>query len=292
MTETMATQEITVQNLPDTTILNPFAREKSNRTIVGSAAQAEIQRSIAEVQAAIMLAKQFPRDKMDAFDRIVNECCRNTLAESATYSYSRGGQEVTGPTIRLAEVIALNWGNFQFGWDEAGRANGQSEIIAWAWDCETNVRRTTKFFVRHWRDTKRGGYALKDERDIYELCANQAARRMRACVLNIIPGDVVEAAIQQCDRTLASKEAVTPEKIKLLLEAFDKYGVTKAHIEKRIGRKIDAINGAVMMQLRKIFNGLRDGMSKPSEFFEIEETKTGTDTPKTASDQLSQFEGD
>ena len=275
-------QDQTVQNVP-AEISNPFGSSRS--TVAGISAQVEIQRTISEVQAAIVLAKQFPRNKVDSADRILTECCRTSLANAATYSYTRGGQEVTGPTIRLAEVIATNWGNFQFGWDEIGRANGQSEILAWAWDCETNVRRTTKFFVKHWRDTKRGGYAPKDERDIYELCANQAARRMRACILNIVPGDVVEAAMAQCERTLVQNEVITPEKIKALLEAFDKFGVTKEHIEKRIGRKADTINGAVMAQLRRIYNSLSSEMAKPSEFFEIEQK--GGETSST--NKLDEF---
>lgn len=257
--------------------LNPFEGERQSRVAtVGGAV--EVQRAVAEVQAAIMLAKQFPRDKLDCTDRILTECTRASLAESAIYSYPKGGQEVTGPSIRLAEVLAMNWGNFQFGWDELGRKDGTSEIRAWAWDCETNVRRETRFTVRHWRDTKSGGYAIKDERDIYELCANQAARRMRACVLNIIPGDVIEAAVQQCERTLQQNEAVTPDKIKALLSAFEAYGVSKGQIEKRLGRKVDALNGAAMAQLRKIYNGIKDGMAKVEEFFEPD-SSTNAPTP-------------
>lgn len=260
-------QEIIEVERPATS-LNPFESERLSRN-VSIATTVDSHRAIAEVQAAIMLAKQFPRDKLESMDRILTECCRPTLAESATYSYTRGGAEVTGPSIRLAEVLATNWGNFQFGWNEMARSNGQSEILAFAWDCQTNVRRTIQFFVKHWRDTKKGGHALRDERDIYEICANQAARRMRACILNTIPGDVIECAVQQCEKTLATHEIVTPETIALMIKAFEPFGVTKEHIEKRIGRKIDAINGAVMVQLRKIYNGLKDGMCKPHEFFDV-----------------------
>ena len=250
--------------------LNPFEGERSKAVASSSSSAVEMQRAQAEVYAAIMLAKQFPRDKVSSTDRILTECCREKLAEAAVYSFPRGGQEVAGPSIRLAEVLAQNWGNFQFGWDEVNRSNGVSEIIAFAWDVETNVRRTMKFFVKHWRDTKKGGYALTDERDIYELCANQAQRRVRACILNVIPGDVVEAAVDQCERTLSADNNVTKEKISSLLLAFEQIGVSKAQIEKRIGRKADGINGAIIAQLRKIYTGIREGMSKPSEFFEAE----------------------
>ena len=265
--------------------LNPFEGERKS-LVQSSAGAAEIQRAVAETQAAIMLAKQFPRDKVDAVDKILTECTRPTLADAAIYSYPKGGTEVTGASIRLAEVLAMNWGNFTFGWKETGRREiggvGVSEIQTYAWDYESNVRAVREFSVKHWRDLKGGkGYAIKDERDIYELCANQAARRMRACILQIIPGDVVEAAVSQCETTMTSNENVTPDSIKKLLAAFEGFGVSKGQIEKRLGRKMEipGVNGAVMAQLRKIYAGLRDGMSKPEEFFEPESGQVATEQP-------------
>lgn len=266
-------------------INNPYSDDQRSMVVGGGAsASAEVSRAVAEVKASIMLAKEFPRSRQDAVERILAECCRETLAEAATYSYTKGGQEISGPSIRLAEVIAQNWGNFHFGWDELSRNNSQSEILAWAWDYETNVKRTTTFFVKHWRDTKKGGYLIKDEREIYELCANQAARRMRACILNIIPGDVTEAAVAQCDLTLQQKEKVTPETIKKLLAAYEALGVSKAQIEKKMLRKAEGFNGANMMQLRKIYNGLKEGMSRVEEIFdpelsEVDQKPAASDAP-------------
>lgn len=37
-----------------------------------------------------------------------------------------------------------------------------------------------QFELKHWRTTKNGGYKLTDDRDIYELEANMASRRIRA----------------------------------------------------------------------------------------------------------------
>ena len=43
-----------------------------------------------------------------------------------------------------------------------------------------------------------------DPRDIYEMVANQGARRLRACILGIIPGDVVGASVEECQKTLTT----------------------------------------------------------------------------------------
>ncbi len=230
----------------------------------------ETTRAVAETQAAIYLAKQFPRDQRVAVDRVLAACERPSLAEKAVYSYARGGSDISGPSIHLAKAIAREWGNINFGIRELSNANGESEVEAFAWDIESNAREVKVFQVRHWRDTKQGGYALKDQRDIYELVANQGARRMRACILGIIPGDVVDLAIEQCEKTLKASVKVTPELISEMVKKFDEFGVSKAMIEKKIQRNIDTLTPGQVVNLRKIFNSLRDGVAAVADFFEVE----------------------
>jgi len=256
---------------------NPFAAP-AKANAASTTTEVESQRAIAETQAAVLMAKRFPRDQAGAMDKILTACTRPTLAESATYSYSRGGAEVTGPSIRLAETIAQLWGNLQFGIRELSQANGESEVEAFAWDIETNTRQVKVFKVPHTRHTKKGITKLTDPRDIYELVANNGARRLRACILGVIPGDVVEAATNQCVVTLITKVDLTSDLIKSLLEKFSQHGVTKAMIEKRIQRNIDSITPALVVNLRKIFNSLKDGMASVSDFFEPDTGKT-TDAP-------------
>lgn len=230
-------------------------------------------REAQNVQVAMLAAKRFPRDERAALDRVLNSCCRESLASVAIYQFSRGGSDIQGPSIRLAEAIAQHWGNIESGWREVDRSKdadgtGVSVIEAFAWDLQSNYRVPRVFNVRHWRDTRKGGYALSDERDVYELCANQAARRVRACLLAVIPGDVVEEAQRQCDTTLAAKADTSPEAQKKILVAFEPFGVTRAQIEARIQRRLESITAAQVVQLRKVLASLKDGMSKAEDWFE------------------------
>ncbi|CAK0768343.1 hypothetical protein CCP3SC15_3840002 [Gammaproteobacteria bacterium] len=234
----------------------------------GALAQAESNRAIAEVQAAMILARQFPRDEQRALDKMLVAFQRQGLAEAALYSYSKGGTEVSGPSIRAAEAIAQNWGNLQFGIRELSQQAGESTVEAFAWDVETNVRQIKVFQVPHVRSKRTGNVKLTDPRDIYELVANQGARRLRACILGVIPGDIIEAVVDQTDTTLKAKADTSPAALKKLEEAFSTYGVTKEMLEKKIQRRIDAITPAQIVSLRKIYNSLRDGMSQPSDWFE------------------------
>lgn len=254
----------------------------------GSQAMIDIeqQRAVSEVQGAIVLAKRFPRNQIEAMDRISVTCQRPGLAEQALYSYARGGTEITGPSIRLAEAIAQNWQNLQFGIRELEQRNGESTVEAFCWDVETNVRQVKAFQVKHERHTKKGNYKLEDPRDIYEAVANQGARRLRACILGIIPGDVIDAAVGQCEQTLKSKADTSPDALKKLVDVFAGMKVTKEQIEKRIQRRLDTITPAQLIQLRKIYNSLKDGMSAPADWFEATTADAKPDASKSLKDKV------
>lgn len=258
--------------------VNPF---KNGTEVVPSSmssalVEVEKSRAVQETQAAMVIAKKFPRNQIEAMDRILNTCTRQSLAEHALYSYARGGTSITGPSIRLAEAIAQNWGNIQFGIRELEQGDRVSTVEAFAWDLETNTKQVKIFQVAHKRYTKKGSYVLEDPRDIYEMVANQGARRLRACILGVIPGDVIEAAVKQCDATLKVKADVTPERIAGIVEKFGEYGVTKTQIEARIQRRVDAITPAQMVSLGKVYNSLKDGMSVAADWFTPEEGTTAT----------------
>lgn len=129
--------------------VNPFSGAAATASAIPQAdnplAASDAARAVAEVQAALLVARMNPRDPVRAMDRILNACTRPTLAESSTYAFSRGGTSVTGPTIRLAEALAQGWGNIQYGLRELSQKNGVSTVAAYAWDVETNTRREIQF---------------------------------------------------------------------------------------------------------------------------------------------------
>lgn len=260
---------------------NPFAASvpAQARQSGTAVAQSDQQRAIAEVQAAMMIARMNPRDQIAAMDRILNACARPTLADAAVYTYSKGGSDVSGPSIRLAEAMAQAWGNMQFGIRELDQANGESTVQAYAWDVETNTRREITFQVPHVRHTRKGAYKLEDPREIYELVANQGSRRLRACILAVIPGDVTEAAVSQCETTMRTKADTSPEAMQKMVSAFEPFGVTKEQIERRIQRRLEAIQPAQVVSLKKIYASLRDGMSSTSDWFDAQDTDAPQSTP-------------
>ena len=250
---------------------NPYDEGNLPATKPGTVAVEET-RAMAEVKAQVFLAKQFPRDPVKATDRILLECDRLKLAEKAIYTFPRRTSQITGPSIRLAEAIQRSWGNIMSGIVEVERNDSESSMLAYAWDLETNAMSRQEFKVPHTRDTRSGKKTLTDDRDIYEMTANQGARRKRACILSLIPGDVVEAAVSRCEKTLVSKVGDLGKVIPAMVEKFGKIGITKDMIEKRLRHRIDSTQPAEVVQLGNIYNSIQDGMAVVSDFFETEST--------------------
>lgn len=242
-----------------------------------------------EVQAAYVIAKKFQRNELNSYNRIMNACKRLSMAESSMYSYPRGGTLVTGPSIRLAEMLAQNWGNIDAGVREVSQDKGVSIAEAYAIDLETNTRVTKTFYVKHERHTKQGVKRLTDPRDIYELVANQGARRLRACILGVIPDDVVEDAVNQCTKTLESSDVPIKEQVKKMVSAFDDLGVKVEHLEKRLGHNLDATIPSEIVTLKQIYRSLKDGMASREQFFDMgnqaEASKSVTSTLENLKNQ-------
>lgn len=228
----------------------------------------ESQRAIAEAQGKLVIAKRFPRDEVTAYSRVMQACQRPGLAAKAFYQYSRGGSSVSGPTIRFAEELARCWGNIDYGIKELSQDKGKSEMQAYAWDLETNAMSVQNFTNPHIRESGKQQITLTSQRDIYEANANMGARRLRARILAILPSDLVEDAIEQCKRTLAGQsDEPLIDRVRRMIVQFAKFGVTQEQIEQRLGRKIETMSADDLVEYIGIFNSLKEGASKPSEWF-------------------------
>lgn len=250
--------------------MNQLSEQFNQQNQPSVLAQSSSSREMEEVKVAIFMARQSPRNVFQSEQRILDACKRPSLAQTAVYSYPRGGARVEGPSIRLAEVLAQNWGNLSFGVKELEQREGESVAMAYAWDLETNVRQEKVFTVKHSKKANGNIKKLDDPRDIYEHVANNGARRLRSCILGIIPGDIVETAVEECNRTLqGNNKGPLKDRVANALKAFkDKYRVTQEMVENRFGYKADAFTEYDYADLIKIFNSLKDGMSKVEDWFD------------------------
>jgi regulator of replication initiation timing len=227
-------------------------------------------RAVAEIQAAVLMAKQSPRNQGQAYLDIIDTCKRSAFAETALYAYPRGGTLVEGPSIRMAEVLARCWGNCRVGITIQYQDADKTEARAYAYDLQTNYMIDQDFTVPHKRTTRKGVQRLTDERDIRELVSNIGSRHLRGCILRLIPSDIVDDAEQQVKQTLISTDVPIGEQIKKMIKAFNELGVKVEHLEKRLGHNMDATIPQEIVTLKSIWKSIKDGMAKREDFFEIQ----------------------
>lgn len=258
-------------------VLNPFAVAAPSEHMNVGTVTIEEARAVAEVKAKLFAAKTYPRDKAAAFQSIMDACRRPALAGVSMYAYPKGGGKVRGPSIRLAEVLAAAWGNVSYGLRELSRKPGVSEMQAYCWDMQTNTESLQNFTVKHEIDLTGGlKKILKDEREIYELTANAGARRMRARILAIIPPDVIEAAIEECRKTMAGDNK-TPliDRVRKMVGAFADLGVSLALIEKQTGKKLEDLLPDDLADLQEIYRSIKDEMTSASQWFDTKAEAAG-----------------
>lgn len=240
----------------------------------GQATQIEQSRVIAEVEAAVIMAHRFERD-MPKVRRDLTEMCRDPyLANRAFYVQRRTGGEVTGLTIHLARAMATAYRNVQANVVELDRDNGrrQSQMMAYAWDLETNVRVSTTWIVEHRRDVNKQIKDIPDLSGIYENNANQSSRRLREQIVALLPPSLVKMATDVCRATVKDGGGVPmSQRVAKILELFEDLEVTRSMLERRLRRPAGDWIPRDIAELQVVFESLTDGSIHLDEAFPPEE---------------------
>jgi hypothetical protein len=266
---------------------------------------AEEARAVAKVKAQFYVAKTSPRDVNERLNAIKKLCKIAEVAQNSEFSFPRGRTTVRGPNIRIAELIASNWHNFEYGITEINRGQGASLCEAYAIDMESNTAYRMQYVVPHRRDKNDSGGGegtvdLKTDRDIYEMIANMGSRRVREAILRVIPTFVVEAAMDVCRATKLETDQREPlaDRIPKALSAWKDLGVTPAMIAAWLRCPIKDMIEQQYQDLKEIYRTIKANEGRVSDYFEIPtnapqaqtsagaakvEEKSGGESPKQAS---------
>lgn len=252
---------------------------QSGNGLNAGAVAIESERAIAEAQGQLTLAKRFPRSMTAAMTDFLEACNSPDFAATAFYTVKNRG---SGPSIRFAEEAARCYGNFVFGHKELSRSEGKSEIEVYAWDMEKNNRSPRQITVMHVLDTQDGPRKLVNQADIDNRIANVASKQMRGRILALLPKHLVAAGIAAAKRTLAGGgEKPLSERIVAMVQAFARFGVTKAHLQTYLVHEIDNTTVDELADLMGIFNAIKEG-AKASEYFPLGEAATDANASTAA----------
>ncbi|MGG7450585.1 hypothetical protein ACQ3HE_06810 [Plantibacter auratus] len=247
--------------------MNEIALPNNLAAPASQGAMVEQSRAIAEVAAAVGVARQFPRDTNRAVDQMRELCGRLAIANRAFYSVPNRG---SGLSVHIARELSRIFGNVDYGVRELNRddARGESEMQAWAWDVETNVRSTRSFIVPHAKSTKAGRKALTDLNDIYLNNQNVAARAVRECVFSILPGWFLADAETILKQTIERGDGKPIEQRRTdALDVFASLKVTEKQLTDKLGKPVGQWGPRDIAELTKAYSSITQDGIPASEFF-------------------------
>lgn len=230
-------------------------------------AAVEQARAVAEVQAAVTVAQAIPRDLNRAHAEMRQSCSTLATAEIAFYRVPKRGE---GPSVHLARELARIWGNIDYGVRELRRDDelGVSEIQAFAWDQQTNVRSTRTFQVPHQRMAGGKRSNLTDLGDVYLNNQNVGARAVRECIFTVLPRSFTAEAMTLCEQTLARGDGEPLDaRITKAISGFRSIGVTPEQIEDKLGKRQGQWDAGDVGRLGVLFTSIKQGETTVDDEF-------------------------
>jgi hypothetical protein len=254
-----------------TTDLDTIATRPTAVVPLGQITAVEQARAVAEVQAAVVVAQQVPRSMGAATADMRDACGRLGLANRAFYSLPNRGN---GPSVHLARELARIFGNVQYGVHELRRddAAGISEVQAFAWDVEKNVRSTRTLIIPHARMKKINGKQTRDPlidlADVYLNNQNIGARAVRECIFTVLPAWFVDEAVELCRTTLRDGEGKPlAQRIDEAVKAFAGIGIKVSQLEESVGKKRTSWQPGDIAELVVVYQSIQRGdVSKDDAF--------------------------
>jgi len=239
-------------------------REEQTGELAIASANAQAQH---EIQSAIIIAQRFRRNEDLAYAKLMKAASRPAFAEEALYSFPRGDATVEGPSVNMAREAARVWGNIRYGVSIIRDDDETRHIQAWAWDVETNTKATAEDNFKKLVFRKNKGWIVPDERDLRELTNRRGAIALRNCLLNLIPKDVIEDAVEAVKKTMQSGAKADPDVArKKIVTAFSAIGISPEDLEKKLGHTIAQCTADEVSELRGIYKSIADGNSKWGEY--------------------------
>jgi hypothetical protein len=229
----------------------------------------------AEIDSQISTAKQYPRhlakvkSDMMSFATLDEE-----TAQSCFYTVPRGGKNIQGPSVRLAEIAVSCYRNIRVGSRvvETVTKGETPHVVVQSvcHDLEMNVAVTVEKRRRivGKKDYKTGDRKPIDEDDITLASNSGAAIAFRDAVFKVIPGALIKPVFEQAKKVAIGDAKTLGDRRAKSVEAFAKMGITKERVLQRIEKKtMEDIALDDLETLIGLYNAIKEGHSTIEEAF-------------------------
>lgn len=219
----------------------------------------------AEVDVAIVTAKTFPRSMTGFLHRAEGLATYNAeIARSMEYAKPVNGGLVKGPSVRLAEIVAISYGNLRVG----GRvlSIGEKEVVAQgvAHDLETNVAVSMDVTVSIWG--RNGRYS---ESMIATTALAAVAKARRNAIFAIVPPPLFQTVIDKAREVAGGDAQTLPARRTAMLAWLKERGIGSKVVLDLLGRAVvDDITLEDMADLVAIQNSAKEEGEDIKAFFQ------------------------
>lgn len=263
--------------------------------IAAAAAQARSQ-----VEARFALAFARPRDFDDVRVRLLKECQRTRFAETARYAKPVGGRKIEGPSIRFAEAAVRCMGNIDVQTPAIYEDEEKRIVRVTVTDLESNATFSSDVTIQKTVERRNPkGYEVLGERtnssgdrvfivkatddDLLNKHNALVSKAIRNNALRILPGDLLDEAMDTCLATLRRQDAQDPDAArKKVVDAFAAVGVKPSDLKQYLGHDVAGCSPAELQDLRTVYAAIKDGETSWQETLLA---KQATSADKAAADR-------
>lgn len=220
----------------------------------------------ATVDISIATAHRFPRPDLSVIKRKIISFATldEETAEGCFYVLARGGKEIKGPSVRLAEMAMACYGNLNAGAREVANDGKTITVQAVCHDLENNVRVCIE--VKR-KITGKDGKTFNED---MQVTTGNAARSiaLRNAVFKVIPMALIRPAYDAARATAIGDVKTLASRRDKAIETFGKMGVTKERILACVAKaSIEDIDLSALEILIGLHTAIKDGDTSVDEAF-------------------------
>lgn len=253
----------------------------SNTEVVPTTAEAYTAVTKGEIDMQIATAHQYPRDVerfvKDAIDLVKNP----EIAKDCIFILPRGKKKITGPSVRLAEIVASNWRNLRIGTRILGADEKEITCQGVCHDLETNVCIS--------QDVKRritGTDGRKYNDDMITMTGNAGSSiALRNAVFRVVPKAIWNQIFEAAKSTLKQSSVPLPKRIEKAVAWFAGKGIAEPVMLEQIDKADRSqITEDDVVTLQAIRTAIEDGTMSVDKILgeaKHQEMETGVYEPKS-----------
>ncbi len=217
-----------------------------------------------EVDMQIATAKAYPRDVKKSLERIKAMAkADEETANGCFYHLSRGGDEINGVSVRMAEIIASCWGNLRVQSRIIGNDGRTITAQGVCHDLESNLAVSVE--VKR-KITGKNGQTFSE--DMQVVTGNAAcAIAFRNAVLKVVPKAITQGVINEVQEE-AKKNIDLAKNRQQCVVYFVSLGVAETQLFEFLGiNTMEEITADMIMNLRGIATAIKEGTTTVQETF-------------------------